>query len=425
MVCSPNQQQQQHQHKEQEQQQQQQQHDEQEKNKDHRRLPNICMVCDFFYPKMGGVEMHIYQLSQCLLLRGFKVIVLTHYSGNRHGVRYMANGLKVYYLPFASFHDDCTLITIYSLFPLIRNVLIREQIDIVHGHQAVSNLAHECLFHARTMGYRVVYTDHSLFGFADSACIHVNKVIKCLLSDLDHAICVSHTNKENLVLRAVLNPRIVSVINNAVDSSCFVPKPKQRPAPPTINIVVLSRLAYRKGIDLLVDVIPHVCEKMPHINFIVGGDGPKRIILEEMRERHRLHDRVELLGAVPHAEVAGVLQRGHIFLNSSLTEAFCIAIIEAASCGLLVVSTRVGGVPEVLPGHMMRLAEPEATDLCDTLIKSVQDIPAVDPFQFHREVSQMYSWHDVALRTVSPCLSPTHEKTTSFTDNNRRRYIEV
>lgn len=33
--------------------------------------------------------------------------------------------------------------------------------------------------------------------------------------------------------------------------------------------------------------------------------------------------------------------------DSSLTEAFCIAILEAASCGLLTVSTRVGGVPEV------------------------------------------------------------------------------
>ena len=44
-----------------------------------------------------------------------------------------------------------------------------------------------------------------------------------------------------------------------------------------------------------------------------------------------------------------VLVRGHIFLNTSLTEAFCIAIVEAAACGLMVVSTNVGGVPEVLP----------------------------------------------------------------------------
>jgi glycosyltransferase involved in cell wall biosynthesis len=39
--------------------------------------------------------------------------------------------------------------------------------------------------------------------------------------------------------------------------------------------------------------------------------------------------------------------QGQIFVNASLTEAFCMAIVEAASAGLLVVSTRVGGVPEV------------------------------------------------------------------------------
>lgn len=89
-----------------------------------------------------------------------------------------------------------------------------------------------------------------------------------------------------------------------------------------------------------------------------GGDGPKRVDLEEVREKHQLHDRVEMLGSVPHSEVRDVLVRGNIFLNCSLTEAFCIAIVEAASCGLLVVSTRVGGVPEVLPEQLSLLAEP-------------------------------------------------------------------
>lgn len=51
--------------------------------------------------------------------------------------------------------------------------------------------------------------------------------------------------------------------------------------------------------------------------------------------------------------------RGQIFLNTSLTEAFCIGIVEAACAGLLVVSTKVGGVPEVLPRHMILFAKPE------------------------------------------------------------------
>lgn len=53
------------------------------------------MASDFFYPNMGGVEEHIFNLSQCLLMKGYKVIVLTHSYQDRVGVRYMTNGLKV------------------------------------------------------------------------------------------------------------------------------------------------------------------------------------------------------------------------------------------------------------------------------------------------------------------------------------------
>jgi phosphatidylinositol glycan class A protein len=81
--------------------------------------------------------------------------------------------------------------------------------------------------------------------------------------------------------------------------------------------------------------------------------------LKQLVEKHNLHGRVELLGGLPHEKVRDVLCRGHIFLNTSLTESFCIAILEAACCGLLVVSTDVGGVPEVLPPHMAYLAKPE------------------------------------------------------------------
>lgn len=91
--------------------------------------------------------------------------------------------------------------------------------------------------------------------------------------------------------------------------------------------MVLSRLTFRKGIDLLVDVIPEICFKFPEAYFIVAGDGPKRKVLEYMIEKNNLKNRVELLGPVSHKEVRNVMVRGHIFLNSSLTEAFCIAIV--------------------------------------------------------------------------------------------------
>nr|WDD38918.1 phosphatidylinositol N-acetylglucosaminyltransferase subunit A [Fagopyrum tataricum] len=358
----------------------------------------ILMVSDFFYPNFGGVENHIYYLSQCLLKLGHKVVVMTHAYGNRSGVRYMTNGLKVYYVPWRPAFMQCTFPTLYGTLPIVRTILIREKISLVHGHQAFSTLCHEALMHARVMGYKVIFTDHSLYGFADLGSVHMNKVLQFTLADISQAICVSHTSKENTVLRSGLPPEKVYVIPNAVDTAMFKPAPK-RIKDDRIVIVVISRLVYRKGADLLVEVIPEVCHQYPNVHFIVGGDGPKRVRLEEMREKHFLQDRVEMLGAVPHALVQSVLVSGHIFLNSSLTEAFCIAILEAASCGLLTVSTRVGGVPEVLPDDMIVLAEPDPGAMVKAIGNAITILPTIDPQVMHLRMKQLYSWHDVAKRT--------------------------
>lgn len=323
---------------------------------------------------------------------------MTHAYGKRSGVRYMTGGLKVYYIPWKPFVMQNTLPTFYGTLPIIRTILIREKISLVHGHQAFSTLCHEALMHSRTMGYKVVFTDHSLYGFADAGSIHMNKVLQFTLADVSQAICVSHTSKENTVLRSGLPPEKVFVIPNAVDTAMFKPA-TERLSSDEITIVVISRLVYRKGADLLVEVIPEVCRLYPNVRFIVGGDGPKRVRLEEMREKNSLQDRVEMLGAVPHAKVRSVLILGHIFLNSSLTEAFCIAILEAASCGLLTVSTRVGGVPEVLPDDMIVLAKPDPVDMVEAIHKAISILPNIDPFAMHLRMKKLYSWHDVAKRT--------------------------
>ncbi|KAI9227024.1 MAG: hypothetical protein DHS80DRAFT_32156 [Piptocephalis tieghemiana] len=361
---------------------------------------NICMVSDFFFPNMGGVESHLYHLSQRLIERGHKVIIITHAYGDRTGVRWVTNGLKVYYIPFLVVYQQATLPTIFAFFPTFRDICLRERINIVHGHQAFSSLCHEAILHARTMGLRTVFTDHSLFGFADASSILTNKLLKWTLSDVDHVICVSHTSKENTVLRAALNPLQVSVIPNAVVSTQFLPDPSA-PDPNYITVVVVSRLVYRKGVDLLVAIIPPLCAAHPRLRFLIGGDGPKRLDIEQMREKYQLHDRVRLLGPVKHDDVRNVLVQGEIFLNTSLTEAFCIAIVEAACCGLMVVSTEVGGVPEVLPRSMIQFAPAEVNGLVDAVSRAVEAIrmQRVDPLRQHQQVAEMYSWINVAERT--------------------------
>ena len=145
------------------------------------RCYRICMVSDCFYPDAGGVENHMITLAQCLILQGHKVIVVTRSRGDRVGVRWMTNGLKVYYAPLLCMPDvfssgRVVLPTLFASAPLLRSIWIREQIEIVHGHQAFSVLCHEALLHARTMGLKTCFTDHSLFGFSDASSIHMNKV---------------------------------------------------------------------------------------------------------------------------------------------------------------------------------------------------------------------------------------------------------
>jgi phosphatidylinositol glycan class A protein len=210
------------------------------------------MVCDFFYPNLGGVENHIYSLSQKLILRGHEVVIITHrYFPDRQGVRYLPGPLKVYYCPIVTLGSSANvgLPTFTASLPLLRWILLRERIDIVHAHQATSTLGSECIVYAAMMGISTVYTDHSLFGFSDVASVILNRVLQVSLATIDAGICVSYACRDNFVLRTQLSKRRekahgrkqhvktesssfhprIHVIPNAVDSLQFTPlKPKAR-----------------------------------------------------------------------------------------------------------------------------------------------------------------------------------------------------
>ena len=59
----------------------------------------------------------------------------------------------------------------------------------------------------------------------------------------------------------------------AVDATAFQPDLSRRRQPGgRVTVVALSRLVYRKGVDLLNVVIPAVCQRQPHVDFIIGAD---------------------------------------------------------------------------------------------------------------------------------------------------------
>lgn len=105
----------------------------------------------------------------------------------------MVPGLKVYHIPFKTIASSATLPNFLAFLPYLRPILLRERIELIHGHASLSALAHEAILHSHHLGIRTVFTDHSLFGFDDTAVILTNKLVEAALRNVDAVICVSNT----------------------------------------------------------------------------------------------------------------------------------------------------------------------------------------------------------------------------------------
>jgi len=87
----------------------------------------IALVSDFFHPNVGGVENHVYQLAQCLLQRGHKVIVITHSYEGKNGLKFLTNNLRVYYLPLIVLFRQCSLFALFGSLSMIRNQIYMKE----------------------------------------------------------------------------------------------------------------------------------------------------------------------------------------------------------------------------------------------------------------------------------------------------------
>jgi phosphatidylinositol glycan class A protein len=95
------------------------------------------------------------------------------------------------------------------------------------------------------------------------------------MTQVSKAINVSNVGRKNFVLRTAMDPHDCYVIPNAVDCTKFKPDPSKIWPKDKINVVVVSRHTTPKGVDLLLDMVPYLCNKYPNIHFIIVGDGNK------------------------------------------------------------------------------------------------------------------------------------------------------
>ncbi len=152
--------------------------------------------------------------------------------------------------------------------------------------------------------------------------------------------------------------RMIKVIGG-VDCSAFYPVKCNNQ---TVNILTAARLVEFKGFEYSIRAIKECVKKgMNNFHYVIVGDGPEKNKLEQIIVSYNLIEQVELLGAKRVEDIPNYFRKANIFLHMPInlkkhergssyihTETMGRCLCEASASGLPIVTTEVGGVPEIV-----------------------------------------------------------------------------
>jgi len=114
------------------------------------------------------------------------------------------------------------------------------------------------------------------------------------------------------------------------------------------TLLFLSRFVREKGVYELIDAFARIIQKFPGTKLVMAGDGPEREDMRNLVEERGLSDQVSFPGYVRGAAKAHVLMNADIFVLPTYYGEGCpISLLEAMAAGLAVITTPVGGVPDI------------------------------------------------------------------------------
>ena len=213
------------------------------------------------------------------------------------------------------------------------------------------------------VGAQVLLDEGSFFRF------HRKKFSSWALKNVSGVICVSK-DLENIA--KALGAKSSIVIPPPIDFSEF--KENSVSAPEKERVIIsVAILTPIKGMSYLIRAMRSISDS----KLVIIGDGPEKKELESLSLNLGLSDRVFFLGWVNHgSQFWNRLQSSTVFVLPSISEGLPRALIEAMVCGLPVVATAVGGIPEVIRdgvnGYLVPPKDEEA--LSEAIEKILNDI---------------------------------------------------
>lgn len=323
----------------------------------------VALVCDWFLPRIGGLELLVRDLARALNQRGHEAHIICSTRGPAAAAMPETEGLTVHRLDVPLLPLTQTVFNRQSVDALER-VLLRERYDLVHAHTVLSPLAHAATFLAHKHGLPSLLTEHSVLrgapislfralrmfaGFAEWPTLltavsgYVADDLRRIFGRQEVHVLLNATNLDDW-LGAAQNNAAVRDVPDAAQVAATEPAKPQR-------VTTVMRFTKRKRPVDLVRMIPMLQARLPKElwpRFTLVGDGPEMPRVRREVARLQVGEWVELPGFQPRASVREILGRSSVFVMPCYKEAMSIAAVEARAMGLPVVARKPNGVAEVI-----------------------------------------------------------------------------
>jgi glycosyltransferase involved in cell wall biosynthesis len=293
---------------------------------------------------MGGQERMALDLASSQKKRGHRVIAvsLAPDAEGPLGENFRAAGVETASLPKHAGFDA-------SLPVRLATLLGGVHADVVHTHNP-----HAMIYGAPAAGLARVRSVHTKHGMNrdEPRRLWLRRTAATLV---DAYVAVTPALAKVAADAAECDPTRIHVVPNGIDSARFTPNAAARARvraelgiPASAWLVgTVGRLAPEKNQALLIRAMAPLLDERRQL--VVIGDGPERAALEQARAETWRAEFCHLLGA--RSDVAPYLAALDVFVLTSRTEGLPLVLLEAMATGIPVVSTAVGGIPDLIePG---------------------------------------------------------------------------
>lgn len=326
-------------------------------------------------PAFGGAEQYLATLLNSLPLEEFDLACVCTYPNTLSSLQNRVSREDIEFVLFDMGKQPSVWKTVWPLSRLIASL----DPDIVHCSGIDGYAASYAVLASRLAGVGAILGGlHMSREYPRSR--GLNKLFRFIVDrSLDAAIAVSESTRKVAIEHRGIDPDRIAVIYPGIPMlpELNASRADQRGAgsPGTIMVGTAARLAPTKDLGTMLQAAAMLDRSVNDIQFVIIGDGPDRDHLVALARELGLRNSVRFTGW--QASVVPMLQSLDIYVQSSVTEASGIAIMEAMSCGLPVVATNVGGVPEVVANGRTGLLVPPRNP--KALAEAIQELARDGP----------------------------------------------